>query len=169
MGGDLIVYLSKGPVKFSGNQVKKARLHAEAVIAFATKICKVLDKHNKSLSGQAVPKLTEEEDNFLDTCLQYPLLSGFIDQEQYGSIFECDAQMEAMSSAVGKDEVEKFVAWWEHRTMARDTSSRPDPDDETQQLIVCGDFSYGDKPEGLGYSIMERAGWFGIPEKLGVR
>ena len=168
MGADLIVFLNKGPMKFTGPQVKRARLRAEKIILFASKVYETLDKRNKSINGGSGPPLTEEEEKFLENCLRDERLQGFNDQEQYSDIIECEDKMEEMAGATARDEVDKFVNWWE-TSSGRDTASRPDPDDRKQKLVVCGDMSWGDSPAGYGYTITQRAYWFDIPQSLEVR
>ena len=159
MGADLITFLAKGPKKFSGNQIKKARLRAEKIINFASHAYELLRK---------VDPLTSAEEKFLEECLNNPLLKGFNDQEQYSSVSECDDKMEEMAAATAKDEVEKFATWWESGD-GRDTNSRVDPDDPKQVIVVCGDMSWGDSPQGYGYTTFSRAYWFDIPQNLGVK
>lgn len=166
MGADLIVFLAKGPTKFGGNQIKKARKRAEEIIKFAGKVCELLQQSNAN--GDGSPPLTDEEEKFLEDALRNPLLRGFNSQEQYDNISDCEDKLEEMAAATAKDEVEKFATWWECGG-ARDTSSRLDPDDKKQQIVVCGDMSWGDSPQGYGYQTFRYAEWYDIPNSLGVR
>lgn len=64
--------------------------------------------------------------------------------------------------------VAEFIEGW-NLCDYRDMGSRLDPDDESQQLLVAGELSYGDEPEGGGYLLLKDAFKLGIAETLGVR
>lgn len=162
MGADLIVFIAKGPVKFTKANIKKAEAYAEKVIDYASGIYEALSKEDNE------ENLTPKEQELVDNGLSHTLMQGFNDQEQYSSAREAIRYLENIAASTAKEEVEKFVSWWTSCS-GRDTSGRPDPDDKKQQIVVCGDMSWGDAPEGLGYTTMNRAYWFNIPQNLGVR
>lgn len=157
MGADLIGFLCKGPLKIKKADIKKAEKRAADIIIFAAKVYELLKKEEK----------TPEEETFLETCLTNTPLSGFNDQEQHDDIRNCEQYLENIAASTAKEEVKNFVSWWEGGR-GRDTSSRIDPDDKKKQILFCGDTSWGDSPEGLGYTTMNRAYWFDIPQNLGV-
>ena len=64
--------------------------------------------------------------------------------------------------------VRKFMDWWA-TLAARDTCSRPDPDDPTQILVYAGEMTAGDEPEGVGYRMIRGALAWGFAGPLGVR
>jgi hypothetical protein len=158
MGADLIGFLCKGPLKIKKADIKKAEKRAADIIIFAAKVYELLKKDDK----------TEEDEKFLDTCLTCTPLSGFNDQEQHDNIYDCEQYLENIAASTAKDEVNNFIAWWETGD-GRDTMSRPDPDDRKQQIVFCGETTWGDAPEGLGHTTMNRAYWFDIPQNLGIR
>jgi hypothetical protein len=157
MGADLIGFLCKGPAKFRKSDIKKAETRAAEIIIFAAKVYELLKKEVK----------TPEDEEFLESCLIASPLSGFNSQEQYDDIRNCEPHLEDISAATAEDEVEQFVSWWESGS-GRDTNSRLDPDNKRQKIVFCGDMSWGDSPDGHGYTTMNRAFWFDIPQNLGV-
>jgi len=64
--------------------------------------------------------------------------------------------------------IREFVDWWSTLD-ARDTSSRPDPDDPRQRLVYAGEMCNGDEPAGLGYRMLMQALVCGYAGPLGIR
>jgi hypothetical protein len=167
MGADLIGFLVKGPVKFKKADIKKAEKEAEKIIDYARKVCTLLEKE-AAIDG---PTLSSDEEKFLENCLKSKELSGFNGQEQHDDPHNCDSYLETIATADAAKEVADFIRWWsgEAGRECRDTDSRIDPDDKKQQIVFCGESTWGDTPDGLGYATMRQANWFNIPENLGVR
>ncbi len=51
----------------------------------------------------------------------------------------------------------------------RDTALRPDPDDPTQQLWVAGEMTWGDTPQGGGYTAMTGAAALDLLQLFDIR
>ena len=64
--------------------------------------------------------------------------------------------------------VREFVDWWAALS-ARDTCSRPDPDDSDRVLVYAGEMTAGDEPNGLGYRMIRGAIAWGFAGPLGIR
>jgi hypothetical protein len=164
MGADLIVYIAKGPAKFKTADVKKAVKKTQAIIDYAKKVHAVYVKHSDD-----VPLTAEEQALFEEAtneAAKKNLLAEYMDQEQLDNLDEMD--VEQFTKLTGERVVGEFVDWWTHMS-GRDTSGRIDPNNKRQQIVVCGDMSWGDVPSGEGYCQMQRAYWFGIPKVLGIR
>lgn len=157
MGADLICFISIGPAKISDVKKKRAAEQVEKIAAFAKQVRDLMNKNEDERS--------DEESEFLDNATSNELLKNYEEQEQ------CDqldpGAVDYMADAKGEEEVNKFVEWWETLS-GRDTAGRRLPEDPAQQVVVCGDMSWGDSPDGYGYSTMRYAYWFGIPQILGV-
>jgi hypothetical protein len=44
-----------------------------------------------------------------------------------------------------------------------------DPDNKRLKIVVCGEGTWGDSPDGQGFNIMQEAWRFDLPHMLGVR
>jgi hypothetical protein len=174
MGADLIVYIMKGPAKVT--KVKRAAalravdafLAAGADLLSAYDTVKLYETRGKGWEEvlqedlkrceQVVEDLTNSRDSVLsDYCED----RGDDAQRIVGALKE-------MSSFFSPEEfVDEFIAWWENGG-GRDTSGRPDPDDQKKRIQVCGDMSWGDSPEGYGYTLTSKAYWFHVPQALGI-
>jgi len=64
--------------------------------------------------------------------------------------------------------VQGFVDDW-NKPYYRDMASRPDPDDRNRKVVVAGELSWGDEPDGAGYQLLKRAFGLGIAQSLGVK
>lgn len=68
-------------------------------------------------------------------------------------------------------EVQEFIDGWNSGEF-RDMSSREDPDNECdndRKVVVAGEMSWGDEPDGLGYQLLKKAFGLGIAQLLGVQ
>lgn len=72
---------------------------------------------------------------------------------------------------IGKIESDKFLEDLEAFLdgNARDTAWRPHPDNSDEVLLFCGGGSWGDEPDGLGYSVMKTITLLGLEATLGIR
>ena len=64
-------------------------------------------------------------------------------------------------------EVREFVDFW-NDGCARDLACRPDPEHPGRKVVVAGELSWGDEPDGFGYQTLKRAFGLGIAQALGV-
>ncbi|MEK6883205.1 MAG: hypothetical protein AABY22_26500, partial [Nanoarchaeota archaeon] len=63
--------------------------------------------------------------------------------------------------------VDDLLAVWEGNY--RDVTSRLDPDDEEQKIVVAGEMSWGDEPQGGGYQALKYADQTGVLKVFGIR
>jgi hypothetical protein len=64
--------------------------------------------------------------------------------------------------------IQKFVAGWNDGDF-RDLATRDDPDRPRRKVVVAGELSWGDEPDGAGYQLLKKAFGLGIAERLGVK
>lgn len=161
MGDDLIVHICKGPVKIPKWKLRRAMTHAKAVKKYAKKMVEAYDRVEEG-------KDSTWDKGLLEAAPKHRLLKAFFEEEQYESI---DDAYDGLCTLAETDE-EKFVAnfarWW-NTGSARDTSWRFDPDDRKRKILVCGDTSGGDSPDGEGYNLMRSAYWYELPQRVGIR
>lgn len=148
MGADLITYIAVGPARPTKRQIESAIKGADKII-----------KHCKKLV-----KLSDDE-----IALDHPLLSDLIGEEGLDNIDLVKPYIETIALSNPKKVVKEFLDWWGGRTYARDTNGRPDPHRPNEIIMVCGEMSWGDLPDGIGYQTMRQAYWLGIPYRLGIR
>jgi len=85
---------------------------------------------------------------------------------------DCERGVEAeyVFSSSLKDltkEVRDFVAAWNDGRF-RDMSYRIDPLHPRRKVVVAGEMSWGDEPEGSGYQMFKKAFGLTIAQRLGV-
>ena len=64
-------------------------------------------------------------------------------------------------------EVRDFVAGWNDGHF-RDLSYRVDPLHPRRKVVVAGELSWGDEPDGVGYQMLKKAFGLTIAQRLGV-
>jgi hypothetical protein len=64
-------------------------------------------------------------------------------------------------------EVRDFVAAWNNGCF-RDLSYRVDPLHPRSKVVVAGELSWGDEPEGAGYQLLKKAFGLTVAQRLGV-
>jgi hypothetical protein len=64
--------------------------------------------------------------------------------------------------------VRDFVGGW-NKPNHRDTAWREDPDKPERKVVIAGELSWGDEPDGAGYQMLKRAFGLSIAQFLGVR
>jgi hypothetical protein len=89
-----------------------------------------------------------------------------------GMLADCDHDVEA-EHVFGRtvedlvQEVRQFVAGWNDGGF-RDLSYRMDPLHPGRKIVVAGDLSWGDEPDGVGYQLLKKAFGLTIAQRLGV-
>jgi hypothetical protein len=63
--------------------------------------------------------------------------------------------------------VQEFVAGWNDGHF-RDLAFRIDPEKPGRKVVVAGELSWGDEPDGRGYQMLKKAFGLGIAQRLGV-
>jgi hypothetical protein len=168
MGADLIVFIAKGPQKFSKRSLMRAARHAKQLRKKANKLYEMTEELEALSEGSR-----ERADLALkiDKFFTNQAFSGIRCQtglDGVDALKDAGYLVEMASEIIIEKLVSDFSEWWESCN-APDTSSRTDPDDKRRKIVVCGELSWGDSPDGYGYKLMDKAYWFEIPEMLGVR
>jgi hypothetical protein len=165
MGADLIVFIAKGPQKFQKRAIERTVRHAKQIQKKASKLYELLEEEEAAPEEKKGPFTEKTEKLFKDRAFSGAKCQVSIDSlsefHEYGYLVQ-------MAEEDIEERVKEFVEWW-YSCEGRDTCGRTDPDDKRKKIVVCGDMSGGDTPDGYGYSLMDRAYWFEIPETLGVR
>ena len=158
MGANLTVFIVKGPKKFTKIAIKKAeKAAAEVIDAAKMYASRQLDAERNDPNcdrGEVFKNLYED-----------PRLKGRIDENDYTDPVDFIDQFSELDP---KKEVAEFVQLWVTSDM-RDMTSREDPDDRKQYIVVAGELSWGDEPDGWGYQSLKRAFQLGITQALGIR
>lgn len=89
-----------------------------------------------------------------------------------GMLAACDHEVEAGHVFDGAlddlaKEVREFAANW-NKSDFRDMSFRDDPREKGRKVVVAGELSWGDEPDGRGYQMLKKAFGLGIAQRLGV-
>ncbi len=186
MGADLICFIALGPrkISLSDRKVKQVarqvREYLDGCIAAAEQL----------LMGQKnVPdpwKGSRDADQSIRLCLvssmddTIPKFSSIEDLRSHPKyqdlvrniLVDCDRGMEAeyVFGSTLKDlakEVRDFVAAWNDGRF-RDMSYRLDPLRPRRKVVVAGELSWGDEPEGAGYQMFKKAFGLTVAQRLGV-
>jgi hypothetical protein len=174
LGANLITFIAKGPFKATKKAQKAAISAAARVIQNAKDLVSAIDaKDAEDTPTEQLKHIEATIETLWDgkrvgKRVTRPF-AGLIDQEGYDRLDDATPYLRDIAKANAAEEVTKFLAWWRGDEYARDTNSRLDPDDRKQQIVVCGEMSGGERPEGFGYTAMARAYYFDIPDALGIR
>lgn len=141
MGMDLIGFLVVGPAHLEEGKREEAKRHLQ-------------DLREKVESVQA--NLGEEDypEDYPDFL---PKFSGDLETDW-------DDLQDALEN---KSLVEDLFAVWEDG--ARDAACRIHPGDESQAILFAGEGSWGQEPEGWGYTTLKHAYYLGLWEIVGIR
>jgi hypothetical protein len=185
MGADLISYIALGPEQISLDEEKKAQIvkrvreYLDACIAAAESL--LLGKKEvpapRSQPVEAKCSLTLRFDSppEMPTFKRIKELRGHKD---YRSLIEqaldaCGYCVEAKHIFLATLEdlakmVQGFVDDW-NKPSFRDMATRQDPDHPDRKVVIAGDMSWGDEPDGAGYQMLKRAFGLSIAQFLGVK
>lgn len=153
MGADFIGYMVFGPVDISKESITKAKEHVKRVKA-------ALNDYHKE-EGQ--PEVNESRlQKKMDKLLKLAP-----DPAGYGAD-GYDEYIDALSAALSVDEdpVASFLHFW--NTGARDTISRKDPKNRKRKVVCAGDQTWGDDPDGYGYTVLKSMSALGLFDILGL-
>jgi hypothetical protein len=187
MGADLICYIAVGPKRISFDERKTLRLakevrkYLDTCIAAAEGVLlgrkdvrdprqspveakRSVTLHLALSEGDKTPKFRS-----LDRLRSSPRYQELV----RGVLSDCDLDVEAAEVFAGglqdlASVVRGFVDGWNDGCF-RDLSSRPDPDKPRRKIVVAGELSWGDEPEGAGYQMLKKAFALGIARRLGVK
>jgi len=156
MDADLIINILVGPDKFSPAKIKEAKEFARQVVA-AAKLAE------KRLEREPDFDISKED-------MQHSLLRFMFDHEQMGFSDAKDlTYLSSLASIKPAQFVNEFISWW-RSCSGRDTCGRglPRRFAKDWKIVVCGDVSYGDSPDGYGYSTVRTAEWLNVINILGI-
>lgn len=143
MGAEQIGYLLIGPKELSEEAIEKAHKRDFEVANLITAYWRQLED--------------EEQNNTTLPSLLSHLYSAFD--------HPCELERwEDMDVESVRKIVDDFVSFW-HDPQYRDTHYRYFAD---QQILFAGGMSWGDEPDGGGYSTIKEACVFDIPKTLGI-
>jgi hypothetical protein len=138
MGADLIGYLVKGPAQIIRTEEEIKSFYHDQCMFYHENYA----DHEAYIATDEVLQLFDEEENLYMT-------------------FESEAEFVRF--------IEDFLWFWNSGgTDARDCNSRFDPDDVGKQIMFCGDMSWGDSPEGFGYTHVDQICRCGFQSWLGL-
>lgn len=158
MGAELIVSILVGPDKFSEAGLKRAKAHSARVVAAA----KYVLKHMWDADSEDSKKF-QEKAAFLSDMMQY---------EGHDSLLNAEGSIESLSLLKPAKFVNEFHQWW-RSCSGRDTAGRSFPSFFTNhrdwKIVVCGETSGGQSPDGEGWTNVRTAEWLGIINILGIK
>ena len=186
MGADLICYIALGPTRIclsdrKVNQVaRQVRGYLDDCIAAAEQLLlgqkDVPDPRKCPVDADRSATLLLDS-SMPDDVPKFRSIKDLRSHPKYQKLVrsmlaDCQRDVEAKHVFVStpKDlakEVRDFVSGWNDRQF-RDLSYRMDPLHPNRKIVVAGEMSWGDKPEGLGYQMFEKAFGLTIAQRLGV-
>lgn len=148
MGADLIGYLVKVPRKFEEDRLNEARTHLKLVLDTASTLKGALMDAKGDYENETVQNLI----NRLNDLFEYS--SNSIED------------VEDVAEQVYEGLVDDVLAVCAGRF--RDCSVRDDPHNENFRIVFAGELSWGDEPEGAGYTTLKAADQIGLFPILGI-
>ena len=127
MGADLISFIVTGPQEITEDMIEKA---AEALFK---------DYEKKKATGKAWCANCEEEFNFDDG------------DGECGTCGEGVARFDSLAAA--KHHITSLVKDWPD--LGRDCAFRDNPDKPDRLIVIGGEMSWGEEPEGSGYQTLK--------------
>jgi len=186
MGADLICYIAMGPRKIRPsdrkiNQVaRQVREYLDGCIVAAERLLigqkNVPDPRKKPIDADRSTTLRLDS-SMDDTIPTFRSIEDLRSHPKYQDMVrrmlaDSDRDVEAgyVFGSGLKDlakEVRDFVAAWNDGCF-RDMSYRIDPLRSCRKVVVSGEMSWGDEPEGSGYQMFKKAFGLTIAQRLGV-
>ena len=186
MGADLICYIAFGPMKISlgdrkANQVaRQVREYLDGCIAAAERLLlgekRVPDPRKgpvdakRSITLRLAPSMPDPIPKFksVEDLRSHPKYQDLVRR----TLADCGREVEAahvfgISLEALTKEVWDFAAGW-NNSRFRDLSYRADPLHPRRKVVVAGELSWGDEPEGAGYQMLKKAFGLTIAQRLGV-
>lgn len=143
MGADLIAYMLVGPKKITKSQIKQA-------------VKPMLDwvaEHKDDVVCENCGAIQDSKGLERDT--DGALLIDDVDCAECG-VCELVAVAERYPDAVAaKRRLQEAVDKWHSAPGYRDSAVRTNPDNPKEIIICCGELSWGDEPDGAGYSSLK--------------
>ena len=187
MGADLICYIAFGPEQIRLDKrrttqiARQVRMYLDACVEAAEQV--LLGRKDVS-NPRKSPVAAKRSVTLCLELQEKPPLPKFNSAEQlraspdYQSLIQdvlnhCDHAVESRYVFAGTPqslavEIQEFADGW-NKGCFRDMAARQDPDNPARQIVVAGDMSWGDEPDGLGYQLLKKAFGLGIAQLLGVQ
>ena len=186
MGADLICYIACGPKQIRVNERKttqiaqQVRQYLDACIAAAEQVLlgkkdvpeprksPVTAKCSITLHFAVEERAPTPSFASLEELRSHPEYRGLVQSV----LADCDHEVESDHVFAGTPEelakeVQEFVAGWNDGCF-RDLAFRIDPEKPGRKVVVAGELSWGDEPDGRGYQMLKKAFGLGIAQLLGV-
>jgi len=186
MGADLICYIAFGPevIRIDDRKVtqvaQQVRQYLDACIAAAEQLLLGKEEVPDPREGPVAAKcsitlrLAVEEKpppprfTSVEELRSHPDYRSLVQ----GILADCDHEVEAEHVFAAAPEelakaVREFAAAWNEGRF-RDLAFRVDPDEPGRKVVVAGELSWGDEPDGLGYQMLKKAFGLGIAQRLGI-
>jgi hypothetical protein len=186
MGADLICYIAFGPKRIRVNDRRKTQIaqqvrqYLDACIAAAEQVLlgkKDVPEPRKSpvQAKRSVTLRLEIEEK--DPVPPFTSVEEIRSHPEYRSLVQrvltdCGHEVESdhVFVATPQDltrEIQEFVTGWNDGCF-RDLAFRDGPEKPGRKVVVAGELSWGDEPDGLGYQMLKKAFGLGIAQRLGV-
>ena len=186
MGADLICYIAFGPKRIRVNDrrttqiVQQVRQYLDACIAAAEQVLlgkkDVPEPRKSPLEAKRSVTLrleTEEKDPIprftsLEEIRSHPEYRSLVQRvlADCGHEVESDHVFASTPQDLAK-EIHEFVGGW-NAGCFRDLAFRDDPDKPGRKVVVAGELSWGDEPDGRGYQMLKKAFGLTIAQRVGV-
>ena len=186
MGADLICYIAFGPDHIPINDsratdvARQVRQYLDACITAAEQV--LLGRKSVPDPGKA-PVEARRSITLRLAVEEKPPVPSFASLKELQSypeyrilvqdiLTDCGREVEAAYAFTGTPEglvkeVREFAAGWNGGCF-RDMAFRIDPDRAGRKVVVAGELSWGDEPDGRGYRTLKKAFGLGIAQQLGV-
>jgi len=186
MGADLICYIAFGPKRIRVNERKttqiaqQVRQYLDACIAAAEQV--LLGKKDVSEPRKNPVEAKRSITLRLAVEEKAPIPSFTSPEEvrshpEYHSLVQsvladCGHEVESEHVFASTPEelakvVQEFATGWNDGHF-RDLAFRIDPEKPGRKVVVAGELSWGDEPDGRGYQMLKKAFGLGIAQLLGV-
>ena len=186
MGADLICYIAFGPNQITINNheivevAQQVRQHLDACIAAAEQVLlgeedipdprqrPVDAKRSITLRLAVGEKAPAPDFDSLEQLRSHPEYRDLV----RGVLADCGHEVESDHVFTSSPEdlivgVREFAAGWSDGRY-RDLSFRIDPEKPGRKVVIAGELSWGDEPDGEGYRMLKKAFALGIAQRLGV-
>jgi len=186
MGADLICYIAFGPrrINLDGRRevqvARQVREYLDACIAAAEQLLlgdeEVPDPRKKPVEAKRgiTLRLESSAEGALPTFSSLEQLRSSPDYVELVRRVLTDSGHEVEAGRVfdGTEqdiaaEVRGFVADWNEGRF-RDLAYREDPTGRGRKVVVAGELSWGDEPQGRGYQMLKKAFGLTVAQRLGV-
>jgi hypothetical protein len=169
MGADMIGYLVVGPAELDKSKEKR-----QALLARAAKEKKLIDEISEILGAkeledadyaEQLEALSEEQRTYIEGLNDSREADGWHrEEENVTELLDWADEIVAPEAIEGI--IDNLFALWEGG--ARDSMSRGLPGDPSKCILMCGEPSWGDEPEGFGYQTLKMASRAELFEAYGI-